>query len=46
VVVVVLQSAFHSEMYHYNFFKKLFLTLAYQNDIKIPKNINLKRRKK
>jgi len=38
VVVVVFQSVLHSEMYQNNiyflFFKKLFLILAHQNDLK------------
>ena len=42
VVAVAFQSVFHSEVYIYYFLKKLFLTSAYQNDLKILKNINLK----
>jgi hypothetical protein len=39
VVAVAFQSAFHSEIYQNNIFlkKKLFLTSAYQNDLKTPK---------
>jgi hypothetical protein len=40
MVVVTFQSAFHSKMYQNNvffIFKKLFLTSAHQNDLKIPK---------
>jgi hypothetical protein len=43
------QNAFHSKTYQNNVFffkKKLFLTSAHQNDLKTPKNINLKQRKK
>jgi hypothetical protein len=49
IVVIVFQSVFHSEMYQNNiffYFFKLFLTLTHQNDLKTPKNINLKQRKK
>jgi hypothetical protein len=48
-VTVIFQSACRSEMHQNNIYikkKKLFLTLAYQNDLKTPKNINLKQRKK
>jgi hypothetical protein len=41
--------AFHSKMHQHNiflFFKKLILTSALQNDLKTPKNINLKQIKK
>jgi hypothetical protein len=46
VVAVAFQSVFRSEMHQNNIFflkKKLFLTSAYQNNLKTPKkNINLK----
>jgi len=45
VVAVVFQNIFYSEKHQNNIFfifKKLFLTLAHQNDLKTPKNINLK----
>jgi len=41
--------AFHLKMHQNNiyiFLKKLFLISTHQNDLKIPKNINLKQRKK
>jgi hypothetical protein len=40
VVAVAFQNAFHSEIHQNNIFfilKKLFLTLAHQNDLKTPK---------
>jgi hypothetical protein len=38
VVAIVFQSVFHLKMHQNNFFfKKLFLTLAHQNDIKTSK---------
>jgi hypothetical protein len=40
VVAVVFQNIFHSKMYQNNIFfifKKLFLTSAHQNDLKISK---------
>jgi hypothetical protein len=50
VVAVAFQSVFRLEMHRNNVFffilKKLFLTSAHQNDLKPPKNINLKQRKK
>jgi hypothetical protein len=49
VVAVAFQSVFRLEMHRNNVFfilKKLFLTSAHQNDLKSPKNINLKQRKK
>jgi hypothetical protein len=46
VVVVTFQKDFHLEIYQNNFFKKLFYKSAHQNDLKIPKKINLKQRKK
>jgi len=45
VVAVVFQSVFHLKMYQNNIFfifKNLFLRSAHQNDLKTPKNINLK----
>jgi hypothetical protein len=45
MVVVAFQNIFHSEMYQNNvflFFLKLFLISVHQNDLKTPKNINLK----
>jgi hypothetical protein len=45
IVAVAFQSVFHSEMHQNNkffIFKKLFLTSAHQNNLKTPKNINLK----
>jgi hypothetical protein len=49
VVAVAFQSIFSSKMYQNNIYiyiyiyiKKLFLISAYQNDLKTPKNINLK----
>jgi hypothetical protein len=49
VVAVVFQNIFHSKIYQNNIFfifKKLFLTSAHQNNLKISKkNINLKKKK-
>ena len=48
MVAVAFQSAFHLEMHQndiFFIFLKLFLISAYQNDLKILKNINLKQRK-
>jgi len=42
VVAVVFQNDFYLEMHQNNFFLKLFLTSAHQNNLKIPKKINLK----
>jgi hypothetical protein len=42
VVAVAFQSVFHLDMYQNNIFfifKKLFLTLAHQNDLKTPKKL-------
>jgi hypothetical protein len=48
VVAVVFQNIFHSKIYQNNIFfifKKLFLTSAHQNNLKISKkNINLKKK--
>jgi len=45
VVVVTFQKDFHLEIYLKKN-KKLFFKSAHQNDIKTPKKINLKQRKK
>jgi hypothetical protein len=48
MVVVVFQNIFYLGCIKIIFFifKKLFLISAHQNDLKTPKNINLKQRKK
>jgi hypothetical protein len=49
VVAVAFQSTFYFKIYQNNiflFFLKLFLKSAYQNNLKTPKNINLKQKKK
>jgi len=49
VFVVAFQNAFHSKTYQNNFFfyfLKIIFDIAHQNDLKTPKNINLKQRKK
>ena len=46
VILVVFQSVFCFEMYKNNFFKKIFLILIHQNNMKTSKNINLKQIKK
>jgi len=48
VAAVVFQSVFCYEMHQNNIFfeKKSFMTSAYQNYLKTPKNINLKQIKK
>jgi hypothetical protein len=47
VVAIVFQSVFHLKMHQNNFFfKKLFLTLAHQNDMKISKKILIRRKVK
>jgi len=48
VTIIIFKNIFCSEMYENNIFflKKLFLTSTHQNDLKIPKNINLKQIKK
>jgi len=46
VVAVVFQSIFHAEMHQndvFLFFKKLFLRLAHQNDLKYIKNNSYKK---
>jgi hypothetical protein len=48
VVAVAFQNVFRSEIHQNNiffYFKKIFLTLVHQNDLKTPKNINLKKKK-
>jgi hypothetical protein len=44
VVAVAFQNAFHSEVHqiYIYIYLKLFLTSAHQNELKTPKNINLK----
>ena len=45
VVAVPFQNVFYLKMYQNNIFfifKNLFLRSAHQNDLKTPKNINLK----
>jgi hypothetical protein len=44
-VEITFQNVFHLEM-HYNniYFKKLFLTLIYQNNPKVQKKMNLKKK--
>ena len=39
-------SVFYSEMYQNNILKKIFLTSAYQNNLKTSKNVNLKKKHK
>jgi hypothetical protein len=49
VIAVVFRNIFHSKIYQNNvffIFKKSVLILTHQNDLKTPKNINLKQRKK
>jgi len=49
VVTITFQNVFYLEMYQNNIFfifLKLFLISAHQNDLKTPKNIKLKQRKK
>jgi hypothetical protein len=48
MIVIVFQSISYSEIYQNNIFfifLKLFLTSTHQNNLKTPKNINLKQKK-